>query len=310
MSYAAADQPLSTLKLRNPVMIVTWTAAEWQALRDVLGVGNDQFDYAHSFDTFAPELTEKSPAAAAKCLARFAVVTAPAHDDQPERDVLLVHSMLHLATDSNSLPLRRLFHQMINEVNPERIITTGTAGGIGATKELGDVVVGSRCRFNCAKTFADAPWAHTHFDTTLPAAFTGDEIGPLLEVNAVHLPRTTPPKIWLGQDIETTDFFAFDESDDRFGLEAYDPGAGAVEMDDAVLGLVMVDRAGAGLEAPPLWAAVRNVSDPDANLAAYGGDRRVAAEAMAKIYAEFGYWTSVPSAIVSWLMATGSLSLS
>ena len=92
-------------------------------------------------------------------------------------------------------------------------------------------------------------------------------------------------------EIVTTDFFAFDDTSDTFGLE----GLGlAVEMGDAVLGMV-VQQMGARA---PKWAAVRNASDPQID--STGLTKKEAATKAGQIYERFGYWTTIPSAITCW----------
>ncbi len=52
---------------------------------------------------------------------------------------------------------------MIGQVQPRLMITTGTAGGIGAATLLGDVIVSSRVRWDATTRFADQPWAHAAY---------------------------------------------------------------------------------------------------------------------------------------------------
>ena len=91
----------------------------------------------------------------------------------------------------------------------------------------------------------------------------------------------------------TTDFFEFGTSTNRLDKK----GCG-VEMGDAALGLVCKQL---GPHAPD-WLVIRNVSDPVIN-----GDLPVAPHNMqihwaVWFYEEYGYWTSVNSAIATWAM--------
>lgn len=287
----------STLIPKSMSVIVTWTAAEWKALCDVLDPDGEDVDYVDGFASYLPNLTDRSPAKDAKCLARTRTVNGNG------KSILLVHSMLHLATDDDTLPLRRLLAQIIDETGCERIITTGTAGGIGADAQLGDVTIALACKFDCQRTFKGAPFATQRFDTTL-AVEIDPSVFDLVPVNLDQLTgeRSSSWKLLRG-DIITTDFFCFSTSDDHYGLRAYDDIAHAVEMDDATLGLVIADRLVAGKPAP-FWTAVRNASDPEADMNRYATEAD-AATAMGLIYRRYGYWTSVPSVIVSWLMAVG-----
>jgi hypothetical protein len=68
-------------------------------------------------------------------------------------------------------------------------------------------------------------------------------------------------------------------------------------MDDASLGLACSQ-----LSSPPKWACVRNLSDPAINghLPAQAQDK--CAE---YYYKEFGYWTTVMSALATWAIVAG-----
>ena len=110
------------------------------------------------------------------------------------------------------------------------------------------------------------------------------------------LPRR-PCRIWQ-QDILTLNEFGFDTSTDQpWGLRAFDPEAGAEEMDVAAFGKVIADRMAAGLPCP-FWTAIRNVSDPQ--ISADGLTLKQQAAIAAQIYKGFGRWSSVCSAITCW----------
>jgi hypothetical protein len=95
--------------------------------------------------------------------------------------------------------------------------------------------------------------------------------------------------------VVTTDFFGFDTSDDRFGLQ----GLGFVsEMGDAVLGL-LVEKLKSEGQPTPRWLAVRNVSDPQIKAE---GTPTEQAQLAAQIYKGFGRWSTVCSAIVCWAL--------
>jgi hypothetical protein len=181
------------------------------------------------------------------------------------------------------------------------VITTGTAGGIGAPMELGDVVVAPSVRFDCQKTFKSQPFHDAVYACSKLKTTSMAEATRLFGANTSHLPPAPrPPRVVTramagipSADVVTTDFFAFDETTNHYGLEGL--GA-AVEMGDAVLGLV-VKQLGSGA---PKWIAVRNASDPqiDSN----GLTFRQAATKAAQIYERFGYWTTIPSAIACWAL--------
>jgi hypothetical protein len=89
--------------------------------------------YAHQWSSYEPQLTDRSPARDAGCMGYVAQVTIG------DVEVLAVKSELHLATDGISAPIVALWQQMVAEARPKLVISTGTAGGIGAATQLGDV---------------------------------------------------------------------------------------------------------------------------------------------------------------------------
>jgi hypothetical protein len=288
------------------VLVVTWTVAEAKALADVLtpGVPTSAWtDYRRNFDTvFKPMIRRGAPALHSDRLGIFATTRIGSST------VACVKSDLHLSQDGSKLPVRALWAQMIKEVRPSLVITTGTAGGVGAQTILGDVVVSKTARFDCLRTFKSAPFASTSFTDATPLGATSSQfataVQTLIPVNATRLPPSPRPPtiVAAGPDspanVLTTDFFAFDDTTDHWGLRAYDPGSRAVEMGDAVLGLVCEQD----LTDPPAWVCVRNASDPQMD-----GSLPLTEQARdaAGIYEKYGYWTTVGSAIACWALIAG-----
>ncbi len=56
-----------------------------------------------------------------------------------------------------------MWKQIIEEVKPDLVITTGTAGGIGPKVEVGDVVVSAVVFGECTSKFKAAPFALQHY---------------------------------------------------------------------------------------------------------------------------------------------------
>lgn len=278
-------------------LVVTYTVAEAYAAADVLTPGlptSGWTDYRHNWAEIKKTVKQGAPSL---------------HDDRAARwtqtrigpsTAVVVKSELHPATDGVRLPLRTLWRQMIDEVRPRLVITTGTAGGVGADVLLGDVIVSQHVRWDATRTFADEPFAHAAFTShgALGTSRFAEATQTLIPVNAAHLPPAPRhPKIWTNGStplsVLTTDFFAFDDADDHYGLRSYEPDAKAVEMDDAALALAAGD-----LSAPPTWVSVRNASDPQMNGASLDEETKQAAA----IYEKYGYWTTVGSAITCWAL--------
>jgi hypothetical protein len=282
---------------RADVLLVTWTVDEGHALSRVLTPGkdsrNDYLSYTHNFTTISKKMRKGCPALQAKRLGAYWTTTIGT------KSVVVFKSDSHMSQDGPQLPNIDVWRQIIQEVRPKLVITTGTAGGIGKQFEVGDVIVSPIVRFDCTAKFKKKPFAKAHYTSTAPKATHFAAARSLFKVNAKQLPKDNQrlPKIVrvpvnaLGSSVVTTDFFGFDTSNDHFKLQ----GLGDVsEMGDAVLGLVAADMQ----ESAPRWLAIRNVSDPQ--IKADGLTLKQQEVMAAQIYKGFGRWSSVCSAITCW----------
>ena len=279
------------------VQVVTWTVDEGHALSRVLTPGkdshNDYVHYTHNYDTISRKMRAGCPATEAKRLGAFWTTTIG------KKSVVIFKSESHMSQDGPELPNIDVWRQIIQEVQPKLVITTGTAGGIGTAFEVGDVVVSPVVRFDCIKKFKKEPFATASFTSSAPLASHFATAKSLFNFNSAQLPKdnTRPPKIVkvpvkaIDNSVLTTDYFGFDTSDNHYKLQ----GLGDVsEMGDAVLGLVAAELG----PAAPRWLAIRNVSDPQ--IKADGLTSKQQAQIAAQIYKGFGRWSSVCSAIVCW----------
>jgi nucleoside phosphorylase len=287
---------------RADVLVVTWTVDEGHALSRVLTPGkdsrNDYLSYTHKFKAISNKMRKGCPALQAKRLGTYWTTKIGS------KKLVVFKSDSHLSQDTKkfpppgeTLPNYDVWKQIINEVRPTLVITTGTAGGIGTWGEVGDVVVSPIVRFDGIKWLKGAPFHDAVYASSAPTTKFFATAETLFHANAAALPQdnTRTPKIVQSDDptssVVTTDFFGFDTSNNHYGLQ----GLGDVsEMDDAVLGLV-----GSQMAKPPRWVAVRNVSDPQ--IKAEGTLREQAALA-AQIYKAFGRWSTICSAIVCWAL--------
>ena len=287
---------------RADALIVTWTVDEGHALSRVLTPGkdsrNDYVAYTHNFAPLTRPMNKGSPAVQARRLGAFWTTTIGG------KKAVVFKSESHLSQDTNKhfpasgiLPNAQVWKQIISEVQPTLVLTTGTAGGIGKDFEVGDVVVSPIARFDSTSWLKKAPFASATFASHIARTKFFSQASALFKANASQLPsdNTRSPAITVvapsdvSSSIVTTDFFGFDTTDDHFKLQ----GLGdASEMGDAVLGMVVQSLG----DAPP-WLAIRNVSDPQI---AAEGTLKQQAQAAATIYKAYGRWSSVCSAIVCW----------
>lgn len=286
------------------VLIVTWTVDEGHALSRVLTPGkdsrNDYIPYKKNFATLAAKMVSRCPARQAGRLGAYWTCTIAG------KRVVVFKSDSHMSQDGPRLPNIDVWAQIIADVRPKLVITTGTAGGIGTDVQVGDVIVSPVVRFDCMQKFKNFK-----FDGTLIAqeVFKSDALAALkvvpalLAMNAGQLPKdnTRAPKIFttaqshVKSSVVTTDFFGFDISDNHYRLR----GLGhACEMGDAVLGLAAKKLNASGIMMPP-YVAVRNISDPQIKAE---GTLEEQKQRAAAIYKAFGRWSSVCSAIACWAL--------
>ncbi|MFO0699965.1 MAG: hypothetical protein U0236_12100 [Nitrospira sp.] len=283
---------------RADVLLVTWTVDEGHALSRVLTPGkdsrNDYRPYTHHYASISRKMRAFCPARQAKRLGTYWTTAIGG------KKVVVFKSDSHMSQDGPKLPNKDVWQQLIAEVQPKLVITTGTAGGIGKDFEVGDVVVSPVVRFDCLSKFKKAPFKQAHYASVAPKTTYFSQAQALFKTNAAQLPKdnTRPPQIVtvspdaVDQSVVTTDFFGFDTSDNHYQLQ----GLGDVsEMGDAVLGLVCSELG----EKAPRYVAVRNVSDPQIKAE---GSLRDQAHIAGQIYKAFGRWSSVCSALVCWAL--------
>jgi len=286
------------------VLVVTWTMDEGHALSRVLTPGkdshNDYRPYTHNYAAIAKTMTKGSPAVEAKNLGTYWTTTIG------KQKVVVFKSNSHMSQDTDKhlpkndvLPNAVVWKQIIDEVQPKLVITTGTGGGIGKQFEVGDVIVSRIVHFVSRKWLRPAPYSAGVYQDGAPATKYFATANTLFKANAGQLPKdnTRPPKIiqstGLSSSVATTDFFGFDTAQNFYKLWKL---GDLSEMGDAVLGLVMKEL---GAKAPN-WIAVRNVSDPQ--ISSKGMNIKQQGTMAAHIYKTFGRWSSICSAIVCWAL--------
>jgi nucleoside phosphorylase len=276
------------------VLIVTYTKAEGEALADILTPGlssDDWTNYRNGFSVIH-QLIEghRAPALQARSSGIWAQITIG------DTKVVVMKSNLHPATDGPRLPIATAWKQWVKQAEPSLVISTGTAGAVQGTTQLGDVVVSGHVSWDCRKQFKGAAFAGQAYTTTASIdEATYAQVTPLLQKTSSALPNLTrPAQLWLDGDdpahIITTDFFAFDDEENSYGLQTFDPKARAVEMDDAAMAYALED-------AKLPWLIIRNASDPQMP---HGSSLEQEAKDASHIYEEYGQVTSWGSALSCW----------
>ncbi len=148
---------------RADVLVVTWTVDEGHALSRVLTPGkdshNDYRDYTHNYAKISRKMRNGCPAKEAKRLGAYWTTKVG------KRSVVVFKSDSHMSQDGPQLPNIDVWRQLIDDVKPKLVITTGTAGGIGKQFEVGDVIVSPIVRFDCTAKFKREPFALDHYSS-------------------------------------------------------------------------------------------------------------------------------------------------
>lgn len=313
------------------VVVITWTVDENNALADVLtpGYGRAAWHrYAKEFATkYEPFIRGGAPALAAQRMGSYMPTMIG------DLSVLCMKSELHLNQDGKrtadgmaTLPVKDFFDQIIDEVNPKVFLTVGTSGSVFEQFGLGDVVISRAGKFRLQSEFRNEAFNGKVYlsDWTIPTDFLDTATALMAPFSAkLQEPAFGPPtkryhydgglistdpdipKIRIeqgGRDmpefhpILTTDYFEFGTSANHLDQEGC-----AVEMGDAVLGMVVDARGGW-----PKWAAVRNMSDPQINGdLPTDGPLDLQSEFAVAYYTSYGYATSVTGALATWGVLAG-----
>ncbi len=321
------DEPLP----RSDILVITWTVAENNGLADVLTPGFSRkkwYRYRHRFDEHYQALIRTyAPAQKANRLGSWFFTQVGT------KKVMCFKSELHLNQDgiktgegTATLPVKGMFKQLIDEVKPGLVITTGTSGGVFLEHDLGDVVVTRGAKFRLADEFKNEPFNgksyRCEWDINTQYFEAAKDLMVLYKERLIE-PAFAPPtkrykfdqppiEAWPnnpdikldGKDemspfhpILTTDFFEFGTSANHLEEEGC-----AVDMGDAVLGLACEE-----LDDPPLWVVARNISDPqiNADLPTTPGSLDMQVHWAVWYYQKFGYWTSVNGALAVWALLSG-----
>ncbi len=268
---------------RRDVLNVTWTAGEARTLASLLTGDNYDgwFEYRHKVSTFIPKVTgpkapfngtQSSQVRYHHSLGLYYPFTIGGIS------ALAFKSGLHMAYDGPAVPVVDLWRQIVAEVKPKLLITTGTGGGIGSDTKLGDVVISAHVRFESAHHERAAQAQRR------PPRHAADSQDVLPEHVAV--------------DDRLDRHLRVDDSTDYYKLQ----GLGrCCDMGDATLGLAMSELGAAA----PKRIAIRNASDPQIP----NPDQKIseAHKQSTAIYAKYQCITTAGSVIASWAVAGAEL---
>jgi hypothetical protein len=160
-SYAAGTKITSAVSAPCDVLMVLYTEQETMAMLDVMtgdsswnsSVEGEWCSYGHNFAKFKSSIQNLNANDALKSGA-FGELSAMKIGS---KRVVLYKSELHPKQDGTALPFVGVMQQLITELAPKYVITTGTAGAIGGKVQCGDVTICTEAVLHCQKTYPKFP---------------------------------------------------------------------------------------------------------------------------------------------------------
>lgn len=159
--YSAGEKITTALNVQADVLIILYTDDETRALLDVF-TGNNAWTparkkqwngYGHNFSQFKPiiEGIEDDTALEDGLFGYLSAVKIGA------TNVVLFKSELHPKQNGVKLPFVPVIQQLVTELKPSLVLSTGTAGAIGSHVQCGDVVITTAARFHVQDTYPTFP---------------------------------------------------------------------------------------------------------------------------------------------------------
>jgi len=248
------------------------------------------------------------------------------------KNVVLFKSELHPKQNGTKLPFVAVIQQLVEELKPTLLISTGTAGAVGGTIQCGDVVITTAARFHVQDTYptyaeintlstnhnqlTSTVALHKKYTDYAVANFTKlsvpgltacyERLQKLQGYGFVREPAVSPTIYVTGSspvpgpqpmDIVSADYLTVDDSTDLEGLQSL----GCMNDTDDAFAFYAV---GLAEGAKPAWVSVRNASEPQ--IVGPAGSTQEQIKALAgNIYGIYQYCTTFNSAFACWGIVAG-----
>jgi hypothetical protein len=343
-SYAPGETISGAAQFKADVLVVLYTDVETEAFLDVF-TGNPDWSparrdtwnpYAHNFSALQDgiEHIDGDYALEHNFFGYLSAVTVGG------LNVAIYKTELHPKANGPALTFVAVIQQLVSELAPSLVLTTGTAGGTGSVLNCGDVVVASDARFFVTTKYPAYPqidalskskkaisntvavnakslaFANANLTKlTLPALaqcyakFANRQGFDFLRKNtAAPTIYTTDVNPVPGPEpmaIVSADFLSVDDPTDAEGLQAL----GVVNDNDDAYAAFAVSLQG---DASPEWLSVRNVSDPQVAAPPPGTPPSKIRSELSKlggaVYGVYQYVTTLNSAFACWAIVAGKAS--
>jgi hypothetical protein len=255
-------------------------------------------------------------------------------------NVTLFKTELHPKSNGPDMPFVPVIGQLISELGPRLVITTGTAGAIGSQLQCGDVVITNTARLHCISNYPAYPDMNTMSRANTQLQSGAQVSGAYVQYAAANYTKlslpglakcyaeiggrsgysflkknTQAPSIYVRgvnavpgpepMDIVSADYLTVDDNNDSEGLQAL----GTMnDTDDAFVSFAIAQLPAAQ---QPQWLSVRNASEPQVYSPAFPAGTSATAivnklKAIAgPVYGIYQYCTTLNSAFACWGVIAG-----
>lgn len=343
-SYKPGQKITGPVSAAADVLILLYTELEISALLDVFTHNNQWtparqatwYPYAHNFDTFKSTIEGINTDDALKAGILGYLYSMKIGD----KNVVLYKSELHPKSNGNHLAFIPVIKQLVGELSPSLVISTGTAGAIGSHVNCGDVAITSSARFHLHGQYASFPAINTmsqqntqlkntvqlnnKYLTYAGANFTKLSLPGLAQCYGKIGTRpgydflkknTQAPSIYATNlnpvpgpqpmDVVSADYLTVDDNNNSEGLQPL----GIMNETDDAFAFYAISLLPAGKQ--PKWLSVRNASEPQITAKPFpaGTSQTKIIDALKStagaIYGVYQYCTTLNSAFACWGVIAG-----
>jgi len=342
-SYQPGVKIAQPLHADADVLVLLYTDQETSALLDVFTHNKSWtptrkatwYPYSYNFDALSSSIEgERDTALKDGIFGYLSVMTIGT------KRVVLYKSELHPKTNGTKLPFVSVVKQLVGDLAPKWVISTGTAGAIGSTLRCGDVAITSSARFHVQKHYAGFPDINTMSEggTAFSNSVTiNSQYLTYAQTNFTKLSEpgltqcynklanrdgygflkknTNSPKIYVTtsspvpgpqpMDIVSADYLTVADDADVEGLQH----SGVMNDTDDAFAFYAIDKLPASKR--PKWLSIRNASEPqiDGGTFPAGATQHQKIEQIkglaGAIYGVYQYCTTLNSALACWGVIAG-----
>jgi hypothetical protein len=342
-NYKPGDKITSALTEKADVLILLYTDLEISALLDVFfhkstwtpTTKKTWYPYSHNYPKFEGMIKGGSDDALKDGIFGYLFSLTIG-----KQKVVLYKTELHPKNNGTELPFIPVISQLVGELQPKLVISTGTAGAVGSQINCGDVVITDGARFHLREQYPSFPDLNkmSEKNTELKNSFkVNDKYVTYAATNFTKLSlpglelcynrigtragyaflkkNTEAPSIYVKginpvpgpepMDIVSADYLTVDDNNDSEGLQAQ----GTMNDTDDAFAFYAIDALPQAKRAK--WISVRNASEPQVNVPPFpvgttpGNIVDTLKATAGAIYGVYQYCTTLNSAFACWAVIAG-----